>query len=288
MPIFAHIYRFVLVFNARYPLEYTCLITFSHYKSGEMNTIALITGATSGIGRATAKLLASNHFDIIITGRRNNLLLEVEEEIIKSTNAEVFSLNFDICSPEEVSQAIESLPERWKDISVLINNAGLASGFEPVHEGDVSDWNKMIDTNVKGLLYITQQITPLMISKKKGHIVNLSSIAGREAYANGAVYCASKYAVEAITKSMRLDLLPHNIKVSSISPGAVETEFSVIRFHGDVEKAAKVYEGFTPLYAEDIAEAILFMVTRPSHVNIDDMLIMPTAQGFSRAFNKNI
>lgn len=253
-----------------------------------MNTIALVTGATSGIGRATAKILAANNYDVIITGRRNELLLEVEEEIIKSTKSEVYSLAFDIRTNEAVESAFESLPEEWRNISLLVNNAGLASGMEPLNEGHLDDWNKMIDTNVKGLLYITKIVSNRMIAQKKGHIINLSSIAGREAYANGAVYCASKYAVEAITKSMRLDFLPHNIKVSSISPGAVETEFSLVRFHGDTVKSAKVYEGYTPLYAEDIAETILFMATRPDHVNIDDILIMPTAQGFSRGFNKNL
>ena len=253
-----------------------------------MNSIALVTGATSGIGRATAKILAANNFDLVITGRRNELLLEVEEEIIKSTEAEVFSLAFDIRSNEAVEKAMESLPEQWKNISLLINNAGLASGMEPINEGNLDDWDKMIDTNIKGLLYITKIVSNIMIANKKGHIINLSSIAGREAYANGAVYCASKFAVEAITKSMRLDYLKHNIKVSSISPGAVETEFSTVRFHGDSERASKVYEGYTPLYAEDIAEAILFMATRPEHVNIDDMLIMPTAQGFSRDINRKV
>lgn len=253
-----------------------------------MKTIALITGATSGIGRATAKILAANNFDLIITGRRAELLLEVEEEIVKSTEAEVFSLSFDIRSNEAVEQAIESLPEQWKNISVLINNAGLAAGFEAINEGRIDDWDQMMDTNVKGLLYITKIVSNLMIPQNRGHIINISSIAGREAYANGAVYCASKFAVEAITKSMRLDLLKHNIKVSSISPGAVETEFSIVRFHGDTDRATQVYEGFTPLYAEDIAEAILFMVTRPEHVNIDDMLIMPTAQGFSRTIHRKV
>lgn len=247
-----------------------------------MNTIALITGATSGIGRATAKILAANNFDVIITGRRSEKLSEVEQEISKLTSARVFSLVFDIRQNEEVEKAINSLPTEWKNISVLINNAGLSAGLEPLNEGSLDDWNRMIDTNVKGLLYISKLVSNLMIPNKKGHVINISSIAGKEAYANGSVYCATKYAVDAITKSMRLDFLKHNIKVGSISPGMVETEFSIVRFHGDEERAANVYKGMTPLYAEDIAETILFMVTRPAHVNIDDVLIMPTAQGFTR------
>ncbi|MDA3817961.1 MAG: SDR family NAD(P)-dependent oxidoreductase [Prolixibacteraceae bacterium] len=247
-----------------------------------MKKIALITGATSGIGQATAKLLAKNDFDIIITGRRNSRLEQLEEEIIKSQSSNVYTLNFDVRNKTEVENAINSLPEEWKDITVLINNAGLASGLAPVHEGDYDDWDKMVDTNIKGLLYISRVVSQLMVTNKKGHIINVSSIAGREAYPNGSVYCGSKHAVEAITKSMRLDLLPHNIKVSRISPGMVETEFSLVRFHGNAEKADDVYKGFTPLYAEDVAETILFMVTRPDHVNIDDVLIMPTAQGSAR------
>jgi NADP-dependent 3-hydroxy acid dehydrogenase YdfG len=247
-----------------------------------MKKIALITGATSGIGQATAKLLAKNDFDVIITGRRNKRLEQLEEEIIKSESSNVYTLNFDVRNKTEVEDAINSLPNEWKNISVLINNAGLASGLEPVQDGKYDDWDQMIDTNIKGLMYVSRAVSKIMVVNKSGHIVNISSIAGREAYANGSVYCGTKHAVEAITKSMRLDLLPHNIKVSRISPGMVETEFSLIRFHGDAEKADNVYNGFTPLYAEDVAETILFMVTRPDHVNIDDVLIMPTAQGSAR------
>jgi 3-hydroxy acid dehydrogenase/malonic semialdehyde reductase len=247
-----------------------------------MNRIALITGATSGIGRATAKLLAANNFDVIITGRRKILLEQVEEDIAKSWPSEVFTLNFDIRNKNEVREAINSLPVEWKNISLLVNNAGLASGFEPLNDGDFEDWDKMIDTNVKGLLYITREVSRLMIPRKSGHIINISSIAGRETYPNGGVYCGTKQAVEAISQGMRLDFLPHNIKVSRISPGMVDTEFSIVRFHGDSEKASNVYEGLVPLYAEDIAEAVLFMATRPDHVNIDDMLILPTVQGSAR------
>lgn len=247
-----------------------------------MNQIALITGATSGIGRATAKLLAANNFNVIICGRRSNKLQDIEEEILKSTDAEVFSLNFDVRSKSEVDDALNSLPNEWKKISVLINNAGLAAGLEPIQEGSLDDWEAMIDTNIKGLLYVTKIVALSMIENRRGQIINLSSIAGKEAYSNGSVYCATKHAVEAISKSMRLDLLKHNIKVGTISPGMVDTEFSLVRFHGDAQKANNVYKGMTPLYAEDIAETILFMITRPDHVNIDDILIMPTAQGLSR------
>lgn len=247
-----------------------------------MKPIALITGATSGIGKATTKTLATNGYNVIITGRREHLLNNIEEEILKSTDSEIITLCFDIRNNESVKKAIESLPEEWQNISILINNAGLAVGLEAVNEGEIDDWERMIDTNIKGLLYITKIVSAKMIENQSGHIINISSIAGREAYANGAVYCATKYAVEALTQSMRLDFLKHNIKVGSISPGMVETEFSIVRFHGDEEKANNVYQGLTPLYAEDIAETILFMVTRPTHVNIDDILIMPTAQGFTR------
>jgi NADP-dependent 3-hydroxy acid dehydrogenase YdfG len=253
-----------------------------------MRAIALITGATSGIGKATALLLANNNFDLIITGRRKNLLNELQNQIEQKSKAKVLSMCFDIRNNSEVDNAYQSIPSEWKNISLLVNNAGLASGLDPIHKASINDWESMIDTNIKGLLYITRHVSKSMVENGSGQIINISSIAGKEAYANGSVYCATKHAVEAITKSMRLDLLKHNIKVGSISPGMVETEFSLVRFHGDKQKAAAVYEGLTPLYANDIAEAILFMATRPPHVNIDDMLIMPTAQGFSRDVNRKI
>ena len=252
-----------------------------------MNRIALITGATSGIGEATALILAQNSFDLILTGRRSERLQKLKEEILKKNQCRVEILCFDIRNKEETASAIESLPDEMKNIDVLINNAGLAAGLDPIHEGNLDDWEQMIDTNVKGLLYITRLISPIMVKRNSGHIVNLSSVAGREAYASGNVYCATKFAVQALTQGMRIDLVKHGIKVSSIAPGAVETEFSVVRFKGDEERADNVYKGFTPLYAEDIAETILFMVTRPAHVNIDDVLIMPTAQAFSREFHRN-
>ncbi len=251
-----------------------------------MNRIALITGASSGIGEATAILLAQNNFDLIITGRRKERLNALKDKILTVSQVKVFILNFDIRNLAENEAAINSLPNEWKQIDVLINNAGLAAGFSSIQDGLVNDWERMIDTNIKGLLYITRLVSNIMIEKGNGHIINISSIAGKETYPMGNVYCASKHAVQSLTKGMRLDLLKHGIKVSSVSPGAVETEFSVVRFHGDSERAKQVYNGFTPLNAEDIAETILFILTRPAHVNIDDILIMPTAQAYSRDFNR--
>ncbi|MBS9768047.1 MAG: SDR family NAD(P)-dependent oxidoreductase [Flavobacteriaceae bacterium] len=242
-----------------------------------MNKIAIITGATSGIGRATAVLLAKNKYDVIITGRRKERLDRLASEIIETHKVRVLPLAFDIRNNEEVLSAIAKLPEEWKNIDVLVNNAGLAAGLDAVQDGHLSDWEQMIDTNIKGLLYISKQIIPLMIARKQGHIVNIGSIAGKETYPKGNVYCATKHAVEALTKGMRMDLNPYGIKVSEVCPGMVETEFSQVRLK-DAEANKKVYEGFTPLYAEDIAETILFMVTRPAHINIADVLILPTAQ----------
>ncbi|KPK86320.1 MAG: short-chain dehydrogenase [Bacteroides sp. SM23_62_1] len=243
-----------------------------------MKKIALVTGATAGIGKATAQLLARNNFDVIITGRRNNLLAELKTAIESETGAQVLPLCFDVQIYNEVVNALESLPDRWKNTDVLINNAGLAAGLDFIQEGSLIDWEQMIDTNVKGLLYITRIVSGWMIPKKAGHIVNIGSIAGREVYEKGSVYCATKFAVDALSRGMRIDLVSHNIKVTCIEPGMVNTEFSLVRFKGDRKRADKVYEGVTPLYAEDIAEAILFAVTRPPHVNINEMLIMPTAQ----------
>lgn len=246
-----------------------------------MNKTALITGATSGIGRATAKILANNGYHVILTGRRKEKLDEVEQEILRNNDVRVRSLCFDVRDRNEVSRHLGQLDGEWKHIDVLINNAGLASGLSHIQEGDIEDWEKMIDTNIKGLLYVTRQIAPKMVERGTGHIVNIGSIAGKEVYENGNVYCATKHAVDALNKGMRIDLVEHNIKVTAINPGAAETEFSVVRFHGDKERAKGVYEGFTPLYEQDIAEAVLFAVTRPPHVNINDMIIMATAQANS-------
>ena len=249
-----------------------------------MKKIALITGATSGIGKATTRILAKNGYDVIITGRRMELLDELAKNIHNDTGAEVLKLQFDVRSLSQVEEAVDSLTGKWTNIDLLVNNAGLAVGLGPIHTGVTDDWDRMIDTNVKGLLYVTRKITPGMVERRGGHIINISSIAGREAYPNGAAYCASKHAVQAITHAQRIELLPFGIKVSSICPGMVDTEFSLVRFKGDKGKADNVYKGLTPLYAEDIAETILFMVTRPSHVNIDDILIMPTNQASARDY----
>jgi 3-hydroxy acid dehydrogenase / malonic semialdehyde reductase len=246
--------------------------------------LALITGATSGIGEATARILASNSYDLIITGRRKDRLEKLSAAIVKENKVKVLPLVFDVRHQTETEQTLGALPPEWKSIDVLVNNAGLAAGLAPVHEGLLSDWEQMIDTNVKGLLYVSRIIITWMIERNKGHIVNISSIAGKEAYDNGNVYCGTKHAVEAISKSMRIELLKYNIKVSTISPGAVDTEFSNVRFKGDTGRAKAVYKGYTPLNAMDIAESILFAVTRPAHVNINDILIMPTAQANATNF----
>lgn len=251
-----------------------------------MKKTVLITGATSGIGEATAQILAQNNFNLILTGRRNERLIRLKEVILRETDAEILLLNFDIRSFSETEKAIAGLPEAWRGIDVLINNAGLAAGLSTIDEGELDDWERMIDTNIKGLLYITRLISPMMAERGSGHIVNLSSVAGKETYPLGNVYCATKHAVQSLTKAMRLDLLKHGIKVSSVCPGAVETEFSLVRFNGDAERAKKVYDGITPLYARDIAETILFVLSRPKHVNIDDILVMPTDQAFARDFNR--
>lgn len=251
-----------------------------------MNQIALITGASAGIGEATALILAKNDYDLILTGRRIEKLKKLKEKISGICKSEVYLLNFDLQNQKETQVAINNLPYKWKNIDILINNAGLAAGLSTVQEGVVDDWERMINTNIKGLLYITRIVSPLMVKKGKGHIINISSIAGKETYPLGNVYCATKHAVQSLTKGMRIDMLKHGIKVSSISPGAVETEFSLVRFSGDKEKAKQVYNGFIPLYAEDVAETILFVLNRPKHVNIDDILIMPTDQAYSRDFNR--
>lgn len=247
-----------------------------------MSKIAFITGATSGIGKATAQILAANNFDLILTGRRQDRLDEFTKSLSEQYKIDLLSLCFDVRSREQVETTINALTGKWRKIDLLVNNAGLAVGLEPVHGGVTDDWERMIDTNVKGLLYVSKAVAPLMIEQRQGQIINISSIAGREAYANGAVYCGTKHAVQAITKAMRIELLPYGIKVGTIAPGMVETEFSLVRFKGDQQRADNVYQGFDPLTADDIAETILFMATRPAHVSIDDVLIMPTAQGSAR------
>ncbi|WP_334056324.1 SDR family NAD(P)-dependent oxidoreductase [Polaribacter sp. P097] len=246
---------------------------------------AFITGATSGIGKATAQLFAKNNIRLVLCGRRTERLQELQSELSKQT--EVTTLQFDVSKKEEVQSAIASLPENFKNIDILINNAGNAHGLATIQEGSIDDWDAMLDINVKGLLYVTKAILPTMIENNSGFIVNIGSTAGKDVYKNGNVYCASKFAVNALNKSMRLDLNDYNIRVSAIHPGLVETEFSDVRFKGDTERAKTVYSGYKALQAEDIADIINFVVTRPYHVNIEDLIVYPTAQASATMINKN-
>jgi len=243
-----------------------------------MAKIALITGASSGIGEACAHLFAQQGYHLILLGRRENLLEKIAHHLADKYAIEVKKIQADVRDKENINYVLETLPAAWKNIDVLINNAGLSQGLDPIDKGNTDDWDTMIDTNIKGLLYVSKVVSSWMVEQKKGHIINIGSIAGKEVYANGNVYCATKHAVEALNQGMRIDLLPHGIKVTAIHPGMVETEFSIVRFKGDESRAKKVYDGFEPLIAQDIAEAIWFAVSRPPHVNINDMLIMPTAQ----------
>ncbi len=250
-----------------------------------MNQIIFITGATSGIGKATALKAAEAGYNVIITGRRAERLNELEQQI-REKGVDVLALHFDVRQQTEVQHAIDTLPEAWRNIAVLVNNAGLAVGVNPIQDGVLDDWERMIDTNIKGLLYITRAVAPLMIANQNGHIVNLGSIAGKEVYPGGNVYCATKHAVDALSKAMRTDMLKHNIKVTNIAPGMVETEFSLVRYKGNEEAAKNVYQGLTPLSNNDIADVILFAITRPAHVCLNDIVIMPTAQANSRDVNR--
>jgi len=236
----------------------------------------LITGATAGIGEATARLLAKNDFKLILCGRRQERLDALQSELAKFT--EVTTLSFEIRNQNEVERAISSLPAAWKNVDVLINNAGNAHGFDPIQTGKLEDWDAMMDINVKGLLYVSREIIPGMTERQSGHIINLGSIAGKEVYPNGNVYCASKFAVDALTRGMRLDLNAYGIKVTSINPGLVETEFALVRFKGDKEKASNVYKGLKPLVAEDIADIMLYTLTCPDHVVLADITVFPKAQ----------
>ncbi|WP_026898610.1 SDR family NAD(P)-dependent oxidoreductase [Daejeonella oryzae] len=242
-----------------------------------MSKIALITGATAGIGEACARIFAKHHYDLILVGRRTKRLKSLAKNLSAEFGIKTQLLTIDVRNNEEV-QNLESLPKEWKKIKVLVNNAGLSQGLDPIQSGNIDDWDNMIDTNIKGLLYVTKVVSGWMVSQKSGHIINIGSIAGKETYANGNVYCATKHAVDSLNKAMRIDLLPHGIKVTAIHPGAVETEFSEVRFKGDKDRAKKVYDGFVPLNAADIAETIWFVVSRPAHVNINEMVVMPTAQ----------
>lgn len=248
--------------------------------------IALITGATSGIGKATAELLAQKGYHLILCGRRLERLKKIHQNLSRQTTATY--LNFDIQSADEVKKAIESLPKKWKSIDILINNAGNAHGLDFIHEGNLNDWNAMIDTNIKGVLYISKLIIPEMIRRKKGHIIIIGSIAGKEVYTKGNVYCATKHAIDALTKGIRMDLNPYGIKVTAIHPGLVETEFSIVRFKGDAKKANEVYKGYQPLHPKDIANTILYTLETPPHVVISDLTILPLAQAAATIVNKKV
>ncbi len=241
--------------------------------------IALITGATSGIGKAAAMQFVRNGYDVIITGRRKERLDQVEAELTKVTAVRVLKLCFDVSKLESVQKNIESLDETWKKIDVLVNNAGLAVGFGPLQEGLLDDWERMIDTNIKGLLYVSRCVAPLMIKNANGHIINIGSIAGKEVYPGGNVYCSTKHAVDALSKAMRLDLLSYGIRVTVVHPGMVETEFSIVRYKGDTGRAKKVYQDLQPLTGNDVAEAILWAAQRPPNVNINEIILSPLAQG---------
>lgn len=251
-----------------------------------MSKIALVTGATSGIGRATAVALAKHGYQLIVTGRRKERLEELQQELQGVTT--VLPLLFDVRSKEAVQFAIASLPQEWQQIDVLVNNAGNAHGLAPIQEGSLEDWDAMLDINIKGLLYVSHAVIPFMQQQGRGHIINIGSIAGKEVYANGNVYCASKFAVDALSKAMRIDLIQTGIKVSEVNPGLVETEFSEVRFKGDKERAAGVYQGYQALQAEDIADLIAFIVSRPPHVNLAEVMILPAAQASATVVNKNL
>lgn len=252
-----------------------------------MNKIAVITGATAGIGKACAEKFAANQYNLIITGRRNDRLSALQTDLEKRYPIAVLPLCFDVQDKQAVDTAFGNLPENWQSIDVLINNAGLALGRDSFEDADMADWETMLNTNVHGLLYVSRALLPYMLRAKKGHIINLGSIAGKEVYEKGNVYCASKFAVDAITKSMRVDLLKHNIKVTGIHPGAVETEFSLVRFKGDEKTAGSVYNGLTPLKAEDIADTIWYCASLPAHVCINDLVITCTQQAGTYYFHKN-
>jgi len=249
--------------------------------------IILITGATAGIGLATAKRFAKNGYNIILTGRRKKRLTEIKKLLIDKYAIKVKTLSFDVRNFEECSMAMKSLSNEWQDIDILFNNAGLAKGFDPIHTGSIDDWETMIDTNIKGLLYMTRLVTPGMVERKKGHVINTCSIAGHQVYNNGNVYCASKHAVEALTRAIRIDLHKSGIKVSQISPAHVEeTEFAKVRFDGDV-KRAKIYEDFNPLKSKDVAKSVYFIATQPPHVNIQDIVLLGTQQATSSMIDRS-
>ena len=246
-----------------------------------MNKIVLITGATSGFGKACAEKFSANGYNVIITGRRKERIDEIKENLEKEFSVKVLPLVFDVRDKRSVFDILQSIPEEWKKIDILINNAGLALGRDFFEEADLDDWEIMIDTNIKGLLYVTKAVLPFMITQRKGHVINIGSIAGKEVYEKGNIYCASKQAVDAISKSLRIDLLRHNIKVTAIHPGAAETEFSLVRFKQNEEQAKKIYDGYTPLSAEDVADIIYYCASVPAHVCINELVVTCTAQANS-------
>jgi 3-hydroxy acid dehydrogenase / malonic semialdehyde reductase len=252
-----------------------------------LKKIVFITGATSGFGEACAYKFAENGWSLILNGRRMERLKEISTTLKQKFATETFLLPFDVRNQKAVSQQVETLPEEWRKVDVLINNAGLALGRDLFQEGNVEDWDTMLDTNVKGLIYVSKAVLPFMITRKKGHVINLGSVAGKEVYERGNVYCASKFAVDALTKSMRVDLLQHGIKVTGIHPGAADTEFSIVRFKGNEEAAKKMYEGYQPLTAGDVADAIFYTASLPSNVCINDLVITCTAQANAIYFNKS-
>lgn len=251
-----------------------------------MSKIVCVTGATSGIGRATAEIFAANGYNLIITGRRKELLEQLGEELVKKYGIDLMALNFDVRSNEAVNKAFDSLPEGWKAIDILVNNAGLAVGLGPIQEGVIDDWERMIDTNIKGLLYVSRKVLPWLVERKQGHVFNIASIAGKETYLNGNVYCATKTAVDSLSRAMRMDMVPYGIKVTNVAPGAVETEFSIVRFKGDQQRADNVYKGYEPLTGKDIADTIYYVATMPDHVCINDLVITPKAQASAGIFHK--
>lgn len=246
-----------------------------------MKKTVLVTGATSGFGKAIALKYAENGHRVIITGRRANLLEELQNDLAKRFGADVYTANFDVRNNVEVENFVNNLPPEWSAIDILVNNAGLAAGLEPINEGQIGHWERMVDTNIKGLLYMSRAISQGMIARQQGHIVNISSMAGKEVYPNGNVYCATKHAVEALTKGMRLDLHKHGIKVSGVAPGLAETEFSIVRFDGDENRAKSVYQGLEPLTAADIADSVYFITESPGRVYIHDITLTPAAQASS-------
>jgi 3-hydroxy acid dehydrogenase / malonic semialdehyde reductase len=250
--------------------------------------IALITGATAGFGRSIALKFAEHGYDVIITGRRKDRLDELENIIRSTYETKVYAAQFDVRDKKAVNDELNALPHHWKDIDVLVNNAGLAQGFSTIQDADTDDWDTMIDTNVKGLLYVSRVVLPWMVQREKGHVINIGSIAGKEVYAKGNVYCATKFAVDAISKAMRIDMLPHGIRVTAIHPGAAETEFSLVRFKGDTDRASQTYKGYTPLQPEDIADVVYFAASRPPHVVLNEIVITCLAQANTANFHKKV